>query len=119
MASQSHPTISSIGRTQLPNMYPSPLPSLPEYFYTVLDHMGSFLYCTPNLGVGWVGKIPGKHSCFLLVQHLGPGQCHLGVIFTPSKAGNRLSAPRIDVSSMPPTQNVIQDALTGLEGGGA
>ena len=49
----------------------------------------------------------------LLVRCLGPEQCHLGVIFTPSNAGNRLSAPRIDARSMPPTQNVIQDALTG------
>lgn len=55
----------------------------------------------------------------LLVQCLGPEQCHLGVIFTPSNAGNRLSAPRIDARSVPPTQNVIQDALTGRWGAGA
>lgn len=48
---------------------------------------------------------------------LGPEQCHLGIIFTPSNAGNRLSAPRIDACSMPPTQNVIQDALKEGEGG--
>lgn len=49
----------------------------------------------------------------LLVQCLGLEQCHLGVIFTPRNAGNRLSAPKIDAHSMPPTQNVIQDALRG------
>lgn len=34
-----------------------------------------------------------------------------GVIFTPCNAGNKLSAPRIDMSSLPPTLNAIQDAL--------
>lgn len=47
----------------------------------------------------------------LLVHCLGPEQCHLGVIFTPCNAGNKLSAPRIDTCSLPPTPNVIQDAL--------
>lgn len=34
-----------------------------------------------------------------------------GGYFYTSNAGNRLSVPRIDARSMPPTQNVIQDAL--------
>lgn len=55
----------------------------------------------------------GTRKTLLLVQCLGPEQCHLGVIFTLRNAENRLSAPRIDARSMPPTQNVIQDAMTG------
>lgn len=47
----------------------------------------------------------------MLLHCLGPEQCHLGVIFTPCNAGNKLSAPRIDTSSLPPTRNAIQDAL--------
>lgn len=67
-----------------------------------------------------VWRVGGEDTrkTLLLVQCLGPEQCHLGVIFTPSNAGNRLSAPRIDARSMPPTQNVIQDALTGWWWGG-
>lgn len=49
----------------------------------------------------------------MLLFCLGPEQCHLGVIFTPCKAGNKLSAPRIDTRSLPPTPNAIQDALAG------
>lgn len=63
------------------------------------------------------GEDTGKS--LLLVQCLGPEQCHLGVIFTLCSAGNRLSAPRIDACSMPPTRNVIQDAIAGLGVGAA
>lgn len=77
----------------------------------------SFTDGAPNPGVegGW----EDTRETLLLVQCLGPEQCHLGVIFTPSNAGRTgLSAPRIDARSVPPTQNVIQDALTGEAVGG-
>lgn len=57
-------------------------------------------------------RVGGEYTrkLLLLLHCLGPEQCHLGDIFTPCNAGNKLSAPRIDTSSLPPTPNAIQDA---------
>lgn len=105
VTAQPHSTISSTGR-ELSFRTPTH-----QSTSTVFAYLGSFLHWrhppTPEWRVG--GEDTRK--TLLLVQCLGPEQSHLGVIFTPSNAGNRLSAPRIDAHSTPPTKNMIQDAL--------
>lgn len=86
----------------------SPPPA--DHFSITLDQMGSSLCCgTLRLRMEVGGE--DTRELLWLVHCLGPEHCHLGVIFTPCKAGNKLSAPRIDTRSLPPTPNVIQDAL--------